>query len=88
MRGLQAVHIFKSERECRDLLEQKAPGVGYLDKKQFRDLMMPMMIDEIMNQNENMMKLREIFMDADVDGSGCLSIGELYGALKKMGAEL
>ena len=50
--------------------------------------MMPMMIDEIMNQNENMMKLREIFMDADVDGSGCLSIGELYGALKKMGAEL
>jgi len=34
------------------------------------------------------MKLREIFMDADVDGSGSISIGELYGALKKMGAEL
>jgi len=49
---------------------------------------MPMMIDEIMNQNDSIMKLREIFMEADVDGSGTLSIGELYGALKKMGAEL
>jgi hypothetical protein len=29
-----------------------------------------------------------LFMEADVDGSGMLSVEELYAALKKLGAEV
>ena len=47
-----------------------------------------MMLDQLLNQNQQVQDLRKLFIEADVDGSGMLSVEELYAALKKLGAEV
>ena len=56
--------------------------------KEFQDLMMRRMKDELLAQEDNVEDLKSKFMDADVDHSGTLSVDELYGVLKTMGVEL
>ena len=85
---LQSFGVKKSLAECEQLIRTVTKGLSTLDKNQFIDLINPMMIDQLMNQNEQVQDLRKLFLEADVDGSGMLSVEELYAALKKLGAEV
>ena len=55
---------------------------------QFGDMMMPLMQEELVNQEERVEDLRAKFLEADVDYSGFLSVDELWGLLSKMGADV
>ena len=50
--------------------------------------MLPIMQEQLLNQEDNIEDLRKKFLEADVDGSGALSVEELYAALKKAGAQV
>lgn len=54
-----------------------------IDRTQFEKLMYPIMIDDYISFEENVDDLRRIFLEADVDYSGKLSIDEVFIALKK-----
>lgn len=60
-------------------------GIG---KKQFKSIMLPIMQDQLLSQEDNVEDLRLKFLEADLDGSGALSVDELYAALKKAGAQV
>lgn len=60
----------------------------YLNKVQFNSMMLPIMINEILEKKDNIQDLRALFLEADVDGSGFLDVAELYVAIKKMGADI
>lgn len=85
---LQSFGVKKSKSECEELIRTVTKGLSTLDKNQFIDLIYPMMIDSLLNQNEQVQDLRKMFLEADVDGSGMLSVEEMYAALKKLGAEV
>lgn len=42
----------------------------------------------MLQKKDNIQDLREMFMKADIDGSGFLDVGELYAAFKEKGAEI
>jgi Ca2+-binding EF-hand superfamily protein len=46
------------------------------------------MQDQLLNQEDNVEDLRKVFLEADVDYSGYLSVNELWAALKKKGADI
>ena len=61
--------------------------MGRSTQQEFFDLMMPRMVEELLNQEENVEDLRALFLEADTDHSGFLSIDELYVVLKKQGTD-
>jgi Ca2+-binding EF-hand superfamily protein len=63
-------------------------GDGRLDQREFCELMLQKMKEELLGQEDNIEHLRAYFLDADVDHSGTLSVNEIYGVLLKMGADL
>ena len=50
--------------------------------------MLPKMKDELLNQEDNLEDLRAMFLDADIDHSGTLSVDEIYSVMLKLGAEV
>ena len=46
------------------------------------------MMEQLLSQEDNVEDLRKVFLEADVDYSGYLSVGELWSALKKKGADI
>jgi len=65
-----------------------ANGDGKLDQREFLELMLPKMKDELLSQEDNLEDLRAMFLDADIDHSGTLSIDEIYSVILKLGAEV
>ena len=63
-----------------------AGGVDGLNRKQFTDVMMPMMQNEVLSKEDEFLDLRAKFLEADTDYSGFLTIDELYNCLSSMGA--
>ncbi len=61
---------------------------GKLDQREFCELMLTKMKEELLSQEDSVEDLRAFFMDADVDHSGILTVDEIYGVLMAMGAEL
>ena len=49
---------------------------------------MPLMQEELVNQEERVVDLRAKFLEADTDYSGFLSVDELWALLLKMGADV
>lgn len=63
-------------------------GDGRLDKREFTDLMLPKMKEELLSSEESVEDLRAMFIDADIDHSGTLSIDEIYSVILKLGAKI
>lgn len=63
-------------------------GDGKVDLREFTELMMPKMKEELLHQEDSMEDLRAQFLDADIDHSGTLSVDEIFNVLLKMGAEV
>jgi len=59
-----------------------------LDKNSFRNMMLPFMQNELNSQQKSLEELKGVFLDADIDGSGYLSVDELYQAVRKIGADV
>jgi len=59
-----------------------------LNQREFCELMLNRMKEELFAQEENVEDLRARFMDADIDCSGTLTVDEVYGVLLAMGADL
>lgn len=51
-------------------------------------MMLPFMQEELCSQEESLEDLRAKFAEFDVDGSGTLSVEELWAAVRKMGADV
>jgi hypothetical protein len=51
-------------------------------------MMLPILIDELLAKKDSISDLKKVFLEADVDGSGFLDVGEIFAALKRMGAEI
>lgn len=52
------------------------------------ELMLPKMKEELLSNEDSLEDLRSMFLDADVDHSGTLSVDEIYSVILKMGAEI
>lgn len=63
------------------------PQGDEIDFNEFKEVMRPKMLEDLINQEDNMEDLRALFIEADVDHSGFLSLDELYSVLLKMGCE-
>lgn len=63
-------------------------GDGKLDQREFCELMLTKMKEELLAQEEHVEDLRAFFMDADIDHTGILTVDEIHGVLMSMGAEL
>lgn len=86
-RTLRSFNVYKNNQECTDLI-RKYSDTQWVNKAQFIQLMLPIIIDEMLQKKDNIQDLREMFMKADIDGSGFLDVGELYAAFKEKGAEI
>ena len=64
------------------------PSAASLDKNSFQDMMLPFMQEELYSQEESVEEMRAKFLEADADGSGFLSVDELWSAIRKMGADV
>lgn len=86
MRGLkQVINIEQAQQMIRQV---DVDGDGSINRKEFSDLMIKQMKEELLSQEDNVDELRMKFLDADIDCSGTLTVDEIYSALLKMGAEL
>lgn len=88
MRTLRSFNIYKNEKECLEMIKTHSDGAPHVNKIQFNKMMMPIMIDELLAKKDNVQDLKRIFLEADVDNSGFLDVGELYGAIKRLGADI
>jgi Ca2+-binding EF-hand superfamily protein len=70
------------------MIEKAGGDESGIGKKQFKGIMLPIMQDQLLSQEDNIEDLRLKFLEADVDGSGALSVDELFAALKKSGAQV
>ncbi len=52
------------------------------------DVMLPKMKEELISSEDDLEDLRAMFLDADVDHSGTLTVDELYSLMLKLGAEV
>ena len=59
-----------------------------IDRNQFDKLMYPIMLDDYISFEENVDDLKRVFLEADVDYSGKLSVDQLYFALKNNNMEI
>jgi calcium-binding protein CML len=50
--------------------------------------MLPKMKEELLSQEDSMEDLRAMFLEADIDHSGTLSIDEIYSVILKLGTEV
>lgn len=50
--------------------------------------MLPKMKEELLSQEESLEDLRSMFLDADIDHSGTLTIDEIYSVILKLGAKV
>lgn len=60
-------------------------GDGKISKSEFHILMEPIILNEFIAPEQEVEDFRAIFIDADTDFSGFLSIDEFYQAMLKMG---
>lgn len=88
MRTLRSFNVYKSEKECLEMIKAHSEGAAHVNKSQFNKMMLPIMIDELLAKKDNVQDLRRIFCEADVDNSGFLDVGELYAAVRRLGADL
>ena len=51
-------------------------------------MMLPFIMTEMHGKDENIAELRAQFLEADTDGSGFLSVEELWNAIRSMGADV
>lgn len=63
-------------------------GTGKINYKDFETLMLPVMIQQVFAQEDQLEEFRDAFKEADHDFSGSLSINEFYTVLTKMGTSL
>lgn len=63
-------------------------GKGSANLDEFIQLMLPKMKDELLSNEESMEDLRAMFLEADIDYSGTLSVDEIYSVILKMGTEV
>lgn len=68
------------------MIQQVKPGADRLTQTEFTQLLMPKMQEELLQQEESLEDFRALFLDADIDHSGTLSVDEIYSVIKKMGA--
>lgn len=82
----QCREMIRSVTKEKDLRGGKEPsGIG---RHQFGEMMMPLMQEELFQQEDRVEDLRARFLEADVDYSGFLSVDELWNVLQKMGADV
>ena len=70
------------------MISSVGAGSDGLSRQQFGNLMLPVMQEELLNNEASMDKLRTVFLDCDLDNSGTLSVEELWNAIRKMGADV
>ena len=75
----------RSIDQCEEMIASVKAGPDGIDRTQFEKLMFPIMKDDFISNEENVDDLRRLFLEADVDYSGKLSIDEVFIALKKQG---
>jgi hypothetical protein len=63
-------------------------GDGRLDHREFVDMMVKQMKEEMLSQEDNIDELRAHFLNADIDHSGTLGVNEIYSVLLRMGVDL
>jgi Ca2+-binding EF-hand superfamily protein len=51
-------------------------------------MMLPILKNEVLNSEDNVEDFRKMFREADIDGSGYLTVDELYSVVQKMGADV
>ena len=54
----------------------------------FKEMMRPKVLEEIFAQEDQLDDLRKLFLEADLDHSGFLSVDEIYNVMKKIGADV
>ena len=65
-----------------------ANGNGAIDRDEFQQLMMPIVLNEMVSSDESIEQYRSLFLEADLDYSGYLSVDELYSVLLKTGVDI
>lgn len=56
---------------------------GEIDIHEFEKLMKDRILSEMVSADDNIQKYRDMFLEADTDFSGFLSVDELYSVLLK-----
>jgi Ca2+-binding EF-hand superfamily protein len=59
-----------------------------INLQEFTTIMLPKMQEDVLNHEDNLEDLRAMFLEADVDQSGSLTIDEMYSVVLKMGADI
>jgi len=87
---LQSFGLKRTIEQCNEMIRSaaKSPHSTGLNQREFADMMLPFMLGELSGQEENTEELRAKFLEADVDGSGFLSVEELWNAVRGMGADV
>lgn len=65
-----------------------ANGDGSIDRNEFQTLIMPILLNEIVAADEAAEHYRSIFLQADLDYSGFLSVDELFSVLLNQGVDI
>ena len=61
---------------------------GSLDFEEFKELMLPRVYDNLLNQDDKNEEFRNMFLEADTDYSGFLSAREIYVILLNKGIDI
>ena len=59
---------------------------GTVDKKEFSDFMLEIMMKDLAEQQDSIRDIRNMFVDADINKDGFLTQDELYNMFNKLGA--
>ena len=87
MRGLGYTTITMEKAE-EMIATVAAPGAKVIGQLQFRELMLPVMLDMLLAAEDNVEEYRDMFRQADTDYSGYLSADEIYAVLLQNGVDV
>lgn len=87
-RTLQSFGIKKTIEQCNQMIRASGSRQDFLDQHNFEKMMLPLMLEEMLGQEDSVEDMRAMFLEADVDHSGFLSVEQLWHVInKEMGAE-
>lgn len=88
-KGLKAANVHMDRKEVeRFVKENDQNGDGKIDKQEFRAFMGDIMKRELIEQQDSIIEITNMFHDADINKDGLLQFDELYNLFNKIDSNI
>ena len=83
---MQGLGVEMNEQKAAEMIASvDTNGNGKIDLEEFKKLMKPKFLEQVLSQEDSLEDFRALFVEADTDSTGFLTADEIYNVLVKQG---